>query len=133
MVAERGVQVGNYVSPGASLMAVVPLSQVYIEADYREVQLQHVQAGQRARIHVDAYNIDLKGTVVGIPATTGLTFAPLQPDNATGNFTKIVQRLPVKILVAPNQPLARLLRVGMSVETTIDSGLSNVVAVSSPR
>jgi membrane fusion protein (multidrug efflux system) len=123
MVAERSVEVGNYVGPGAALMAVVPLSQIYIEANYREVALRHVQAGQSVRIHVDAYDIDLKGTVVGVPAATGTTFAALEPDDATGNFTKIVQRLPVRIIVAPNQPLARLLRVGMSVETTIHTGI----------
>ncbi len=128
MIAERSVQVGNYVSPGAALMAVVPLAQAYIVANYREVALQHVRAGQPVQIHVDAYNIDLKGTVAGVPAATGMTFATLEPEDATGNFTKIVQRLPVRIIVAPNQPLARLLRVGMSVETTIHTGLADVVA-----
>ncbi|MEL6059439.1 HlyD family secretion protein [Methylobacterium sp. DCY52] len=127
MVAQRGVQVGNYVGSGTGLMAVVPLSEVYVEANYREVELRHVQAGQSARIHVDAYDIDLNGTVVGVPAATGTTFATIQPDNATGNFTKIVQRLPVQIVIAPNQPLARLLRVGLSVETTIETHLADVI------
>lgn len=127
MVAQRGVQVGNYIGAGTGLMAVVPLSEVYVEANYREVELRHVQAGQRARIHVDAYDVDLEGTVVGVPAATGATFATIQPDNATGNFTKIVQRLPVQIVIAPNQPLARLLRVGLSVETTIETNLADVV------
>jgi membrane fusion protein (multidrug efflux system) len=127
MVAQRGVQVGNYVSSGTGLMAVVPLSEIYIEANYREVELKHVQAGQRARIHVDAYDIDLEGTVVGVPAATGATFATIRPDNATGNFTKIVQRLPVQIMITPNQPLAQLLRVGLSVETTIETHLADVI------
>lgn len=127
MVAQRGVQVGNYIGAGTGLMAIVPLSEVYVEANYREVELRHVQAGQRARIHVDAYDIDLEGMVVGVPAATGATFATIQPDNATGNFTKIVQRLPVRIVIAPNQPLARLLRVGLSVETTIETNLADVV------
>jgi membrane fusion protein (multidrug efflux system) len=117
--ARRLDRVGNYVSVGGALMAVVPLFEVYIEANYREVQLAHVQAGQRARIHVDAYNIDLDGKVVDVPAASGTTFATLQPDNATGDFTKIVRRLPIKIVLAPNQPTARLLRVGLSVEATI--------------
>ena len=117
-------------SVGAALMAVVPLSEVYIEANYREVQLGHVRAGQRARIHVDAYNIDLEGKVVDVPAASGTTFATLQPDNATGNFTKIVQRLPIKIVLAPHQPTARLLRVGLSVEATIETKLADVVAAS---
>jgi membrane fusion protein (multidrug efflux system) len=130
MIAQRSVQVGNYVSVGAALMAVVPLSEVYIEANYREVQLGHVRAGQRARIHVDAYNIDLEGKVVDVPAASGTTFATLQPDNATGNFTKIVQRLPIKIVLAPHQPTARLLRVGLSVEATVETKLADVVAAS---
>jgi membrane fusion protein (multidrug efflux system) len=65
--------------------------------------------------------------VVGVPAATGATFATIQPDNATGNFTKIVQRLPVQIIIAPNQPLARLLRAGLSVQTTIETELADVV------
>ena len=68
MVGERSVQVGNYVSPGTTLMTVVPLDQVYIEANYREVDLLHVRGGQPVTIHVDAYDIDLKGTVVSVPA-----------------------------------------------------------------
>jgi membrane fusion protein, multidrug efflux system len=127
MIAQRSVQVGNYVSVGAALMAVVPLSEVYSEANYREAQLRHVRAGQRARIHVDAYNIDLEGKVADVPAASGTTFATLQPDNATGNFTKIVQRLPIKIVLAPYQPTARLLRVGLSVEATIETELADVV------
>jgi membrane fusion protein, multidrug efflux system len=127
MVAERSVQVGNTVAPGATLMTVVPLHEVYIIANYREVDLTHVRGGQRATIHVDAYNIDLSGTVNNVPAASGISFAPIQPNNATGNFTKIVQRLPVKIEVDPGQPLAGLLRVGFSVETTIHTGLEDVV------
>jgi membrane fusion protein, multidrug efflux system len=128
MVGERSVQVGNYVGPGTTLMTVVPLDQVYVEANYREVELLHVRGGQPVTIHVDAYDIDLKGTVVSVPAASGAAFAPIAPNNATGNFTKIVQRLPVKIVVTPGQPLAKLLRVGLSVETTIHTGLEDVVS-----
>jgi membrane fusion protein (multidrug efflux system) len=127
MVGERSVQVGNYVGPGTTLMTVIPLDQVYIEANYREVELLHVRGGQPVTIHVDAYDIDLKGTVASIPAASGASFAPIAPNNATGNFTKIVQRLPVKIMVTPGQPLAKLLRVGLSVETTIHTRLEDVV------
>jgi membrane fusion protein (multidrug efflux system) len=127
MVGERSVQVGNYVGPGTTLMTVVPLDQVYVEANYREVDLLHVRGGQPVTIHVDAYDIDLNGTVVNVPAASGAAFAPIAPNNATGNFTKIVQRLPVKIVVTPGQPLAKLLRVGLSVETTIHTGLEDVV------
>jgi membrane fusion protein, multidrug efflux system len=127
MVGERSVQVGNYVSPGTTLMTVVPLDQVYIEANYREVDLLHIRSGQPVTIHVDAYRTDLRGTVDSVPPASGASFAPIAPNNATGNFTKIVQRLPVKIVVASGQPLAKLLRVGLSVETTIHTGLEDVV------
>jgi membrane fusion protein (multidrug efflux system) len=127
MVGERSVQVGNYVAPGTTLMTVVPLDQAYIEANYREVDLLHVRSGQPVTIHLDAYDIDLKGTVDSVPPASGAAFAPIAPNNATGNFTKIVQRLPVKIVVTPGQPLAKLLRVGLSVETIIHTGLEDVV------
>jgi membrane fusion protein (multidrug efflux system) len=127
MVGERSVQVGNYVAPGTTLMTLVPLDQVYIEANYLEVDLLHVRSGQLVTIHVDAYDIDLNGTVDSVPPASGAVFAPIAPNNATGNFTKIVQRLPVKIVVTPGQPLAKLLRVGLSVETTIHTGREDVV------
>jgi membrane fusion protein (multidrug efflux system) len=127
MVGQRSVQVGNYVAPGTTLMTVVPLDQVYILANYREVALLHVRNGQPVTIHLDAYDIDLKGIVDSVPPASGAAFAPIAPNNATGNFTKIVQRLPVKIVVTPGQPLAKLLRVGLSVETTIHTGLEDVV------
>lgn len=120
-IAERGVQVGDFVGPGAAIMALVPLKEVYIVANYREVDLRNVEPGQRARIHVDAYDIDLDGIVDSIPPASGAAFEPIAPNNATGNFTKIVQRMPVKIIVAPDQPLARLIKVGLSVEVTIDT------------
>jgi membrane fusion protein, multidrug efflux system len=127
VVDERSVEVGNTVAPGTTLMTVVPLNRVYVVANYLETELTHVRAGQRVTIHVDAYNIDLDGVVNGVGAASGETFSPIPPVNATGNFTKIVQRLPVKVDVLPNQPLAKLLRVGFSVETTIHTGLENVV------
>ncbi len=127
MVGERSVQVGNYVGPGTTLMTVVPLDQVYIEANYREVDLLHVRSGQPVTVHLDAYDIDLQGRVDSVPPATGAAFAPIAPNNATGNFTKIVQRLPVKIVVTSGQPLAKLLRVGLSVEATIHTKLEDVV------
>jgi membrane fusion protein (multidrug efflux system) len=127
IVGERTVQVGDYVAPGTPLMSVVPLEDVYIEANYREVELKNVKPGQRAGIHVDTYNIDLDGVVDSIAPASGATFAAIPPENATGNFTKIVQRLTVKIRVTPNQPLFKLLRVGMSVETRIDTTGAKVV------
>ena len=87
-----------------------------------------MRPGQPVRIHLDSYDVDLAGTVASLPPASGATFSPIPPNNATGNFTKIVQRLPVKIVVDANQPLSRLLRAGMSVETVVDTGLDDVVA-----
>jgi membrane fusion protein, multidrug efflux system len=127
VVGQRTIQVGDYVAPGSPLMSVVTLEEVYIDANYREVELRNVKPGQRARIHIDTYNIDLNGVVDSIAPASGAAFAAIPPENATGNFTKIVQRLTVKIRGAPDQPLIKLLRVGMSVETSIDSTGTSVV------
>ncbi len=126
MAGSRTVEVGNYVAPGASLMVVAPLDQAYIVANYREVSLRHVLPGQHVTIHVDAYDIDLDGVVDSVPPASGTAFGAIQPNNATGNFTKIVQRLPVKIVVSPGQGEAKLLRLGFSVETTVHTGLADV-------
>ena len=127
-IDQRTTQTGDYVAPGATMMVVTPLDAVYVLANYRELALRHMRPGQRARIHLDAYDVDLDGVVDSIPPASSATYSPVPPNNATGNFTKIVQRLPVKIVVAPHQPLARLLRVGLSVETTVHTGLADVVA-----
>ena len=132
-VGDRSIQIGDFVSAGGPLMSIVPLREVYIEADYREVALRHVLPGQPVRIHVDAYGIDLNGTVDSIAPASGATFSMIPPENATGNFTKIVQRLTVKILVNPDQAAARLLRVGFNVETTIDTHLADVTAEQQKR
>ncbi|MBE7209830.1 MAG: HlyD family secretion protein [Gluconacetobacter diazotrophicus] len=127
VVGTRTIQVGDYVSPGMTTMTVVPLDRVFIEANYRELALRHMRIGQAVTIHVDAYNIDLAGVVDSLPPASNAVFAPIAPENATGNFTKIVQRLPVKIIVNPDQPLYNLLKPGLSVETTVHTALANVV------
>jgi membrane fusion protein (multidrug efflux system) len=109
-------------------MVTVPLHQVYILANYQEQALRHMRPGQPVQIHLDAYDVELTGVVDSLPPASGAAYSPIPPTNGTGNFTKIVQRLPVKIVLAPNQPLATLLRVGMSVETTVDTKLDDVVA-----
>ena len=128
-VAEKTVQAGNNVAPGGPLLMIVPLDDVYITANYRELELRHMRPGQPARVHVDAYDIDLAGRVASIAPASGTTFSPIPPNNATGNFTKIVQRLPVKIVIDRRQPLARLLRAGMSVEVSVDTDLADIVAL----
>ena len=127
-IGQRLVQVGNIVAAGAPLMVVTPLNDVYIEANYREVALRHVLPGQPVSIHVDAYNLTLRGVVDSVPPASGAAFGAIQPNNATGNFTKIVQRLPVKIVVSPGQNETKLLRLGFSVETTIHTALTDVMA-----
>ncbi|MFT8720551.1 HlyD family secretion protein [Acetobacter sp.] len=122
VVGERGVRVGNYVNPGSGILAVVPTRQAYVLANFQETQLTKVQAGQRATIWVDTFpGHPLRAHVDSLAPATGVAFAPIQPDNATGNFTKVVQRIPVKLTFDPGQPLADKVRVGMSVEANIDT------------
>lgn len=122
MVGERAVRVGAYVTPGSKLLAVVPLTRAYVVANFQETQLTNVQPGQDVQVSVDSLGGEiLLGRVESIAPATGVTFASIKPDNATGNFTKVVQRIPVKIVLEPGQPLADRLRVGMSVEARIDT------------
>jgi membrane fusion protein (multidrug efflux system) len=125
MIGERAVRVGAYVTPGSKLLAVVPLKQAYVVANFQETQLTDVQPGQEVQVRVDSLGGEaLTGRVESIAPATGVTFAAVKPDNATGNFTKVVQRIPVKIMLEPGQPLAERLRVGMSVEASIDTASS---------
>nr|WP_298795676.1 HlyD family secretion protein [uncultured Acetobacter sp.] len=122
VVGERGVRVGTYVHPGTGILAVVPTHEAYVLANFQETQLTKVQAGQRATIWVDTFpGHPLKAHVDSLAPATGVAFAPIQPDNATGNFTKVVQRIPVKLTFDADQPLAAKVRVGMSVEAKIDT------------
>jgi membrane fusion protein, multidrug efflux system len=121
-VGARTLRVGQYVQAGTQLMAVVPLRQVYITANYKETQLTDVHKGQSVAIDIDTFpGAVVHGTVNSIAPASGEEFALLPPDNATGNFTKIVQRVPVKITINPDDPLIGRLRPGMSVEPTIDT------------
>ena len=121
-IGARSLRVGQYVQAGTQLMAVVPLHAVYIVANYKETQLTNVAAGQPVEISVDTFpGVTFKGRVDSVSPASGLEFALLPPDNATGNFTKIVQRIPVKIVLDPNDAFAGRLRSGMSVEPTIDT------------
>jgi membrane fusion protein (multidrug efflux system) len=121
-VAARTVTVGQYVQPGTQLTAVVPLHAVYITANYMETQLTNVRAGQPVTITVDTFpGVTVHAHVESLAPASGQQFALLPPDNATGNFTKVVQRIPVKISVDKGDPLAGKLRPGMSVEPTIET------------
>ena len=125
MVGQRSIRVGAFVGAGTTLLALVPLSQAYVVANFQENQLARMRPHQPVRITVDSFpGLVLKGHVDSLAPATGVAFAPIAPDNATGNFTKIVQRLPVKITIDPGQPGAARLRVGLSVEPTVDVAAS---------
>jgi membrane fusion protein, multidrug efflux system len=120
MVSERGVRDGQYVHAGSQVISVVPLDNVWVLANYKETQLTHVAIGQRAEIRVDTFpGIVITAMVASMAPASGSQFSLLPPDNATGNFTKVVERIPVKLRIAPDNPLAGKLRPGMSVIATI--------------
>jgi membrane fusion protein (multidrug efflux system) len=121
-VGNRTLRVGQYVQAGTELMEVVPLAAVYVTANYKETQLTDVQPGQPVTIAVDMFpDAVVHGVINSIAPASGEEFALLPPDNATGNYTKIVQRLPVKITIDPHELLFGRLRPGMSVEPIIDT------------
>jgi membrane fusion protein, multidrug efflux system len=121
-VGARTLRVGQYVQAGTQLLAIVPLQAVYVTANYKETQLTDVRPGQPVTLEVDTFpGAAVHGVVNSIAPAAGQEFALLPPDNATGNFTKIVQRVPVKIVIDPDDPLIGQLRPGMSVEPTIDT------------
>jgi membrane fusion protein, multidrug efflux system len=122
VVGNRVLRVGQYVQAGTQLMAVVPTQAAYIVANYKETQLTDVHPGQPVEIEVDMFpGQTLRGRVDSLAPASGQEFALLPPDNATGNFTKVVQRIPVKIMLDAGSPLADMLRPGMSVNPTIDT------------
>jgi len=122
VVARRTVQLGQRVGPGAPLMWVVPLNDVWIDANLKETQLRDVRIGQKATVTADTYggSFTYTGHVVGLSAGTGAAFSLLPAQNATGNWIKVVQRLPVRVALDPQQLASHPLRVGMSTEVTID-------------
>jgi membrane fusion protein, multidrug efflux system len=125
VIGNRSLRVGEYVQAGTQLMAVVPLAAVYVVANFEETQLAGMQAGDPVGIVVDTYSRkSVKGHIDSIAPASGQEFALLPPDNATGNFTKIVQRIPVKIAIDPDDPLRGDLRPGMSVTATVDTRLA---------
>jgi membrane fusion protein, multidrug efflux system len=118
-VTQRSVDLGQYVSPGQLLFTIVPLDQVYITANFKETQMANVAPGQKVRFHVNTYSEEFEGVVDSIAGASGSQQALLPPQNATGNFIKVVQRIPVKILVKPKKNQNLVLRPGMNVEATI--------------
>lgn len=122
-VGKRVAREGAYVTPGNPLLALVPLNRAYVIGNFQETQLEQVRAGQPVDVRVDSFGgATLHGKVDSFAPATGLTFSAITPDNATGNFTKVVQRIPVKILLDAGQQQAERLLVGMAVEATIHTG-----------
>jgi multidrug resistance efflux pump len=120
-VGEVGVKLGQYVTPGTQLMALVP-AQVWVVANFKEGQTAHMRPGQPARLRVDGLgDAELAGEVERLSPATGAEFSVIRPDNATGNFTKVPQRLPVRIRIDAQDPLAQRLRPGMSVVARVDT------------
>jgi membrane fusion protein (multidrug efflux system) len=118
-VVYKKVEVGMNVQPGQTLLSVVPLDDVWITANFKETQLRRMKVGQRVTISVDSYGRDYQGRVESIAGATGAQFSLLPPENATGNYVKVVQRIPVKIVLDPGQNKDHLLRLGMSVEPKV--------------
>ena len=120
VVSRKTAQIGQVIQTGQPLMALVPYEDVWITANFKETQLQHMRPGQSATVKVDAYGgREYKGHVDSIAAATGSRFSLLPPENATGNFVKVVQRVPVKIVLEPGQDPEHLLRPGLSVAPTV--------------
>ena len=130
-VGARALRVGAFVQAGTQLAQVVPLHAVYVTANFKETQLTHVQPGQTVSVEVDTFpGVKIAGHVESLSPASGQEFALLPPDNATGNFTKIVQRIPVKIVLEPMPALQGKLRPGMSVEAVIDTKAANSTGIS---
>lgn len=121
-VARRGVQIGARIAPGAALMAVVPLDRVWVDANFKEVQLAGIRIGQPVELHSDLYGTDVNyhGKIAGLGAGSGAAFALLPAQNASGNWIKIVQRVPVRIALDPKELESHPLRVGLSMTATVD-------------
>jgi len=120
IVSRKMIEVGQIIQPSQPLMALIPLENVWVTANFKETQLTKMRAGQRATISVDAYGgKEYRGHVDSIAAATGARFSLLPPENATGNYVKVVQRVPVKIVLDPGQDPEHLLRPGLSVEPTV--------------
>ncbi|MEO7494596.1 MAG: HlyD family efflux transporter periplasmic adaptor subunit [Massilia sp.] len=121
-VAKRSVQVGSRITPGAPLLSIVPLEQLWVDANYKESELKDIRVGQPATVEADMYGskVEFHGRVLGLSAGTGSAFSLLPAQNASGNWIKVVQRLPVRIALDPKELAAHPLRVGLSATVSID-------------
>ncbi len=122
-IAKRSAQLGQRIAPGNPLMAIVPLNELWVDANFKEGQLRRIRIGQPVELHADAYGSDVvyRGKVIGLSAGTGSAFSLLPAQNATGNWIKVVQRLPVRIALDPEQLKAHPLRIGFSMQVKVDA------------
>jgi membrane fusion protein (multidrug efflux system) len=122
-VARRNVQIGQRVAAGMPLMAVVPLESVWVDANFKEVQLRRMKIGQPVILHADVYGggVDFHGRVLGMGAGTGAAFSLLPAQNATGNWIKVVQRVPVRVALDPQELAAHPLRIGLSMQVEVNT------------
>lgn len=122
LVAQRTIQVGMWVDAGAPLMSVIPLDQIWVNANYKETQLRKIRIGQPVRLTADLYGSDVsfRGTIVGLPGAAGNAFSLLPPENLSGNWIKIVQRVPVRVSLDADELKRHPLRIGLSMEATVD-------------
>ena len=123
IVARRSIQIGQRIAPGSSLMKIVPIAEIYVDANFKESQLKNVKVGQKAILTSDLYGKDVEyhGTVIGFSGGTGSAFALIPAQNATGNWIKVVQRLPVRIKLDPKELAEHPLRVGLSMNAEVDT------------
>ncbi len=119
VVAKKSIALGDRVTPGQQVVAISQVDQLYVTANYRETQLEIMKPGQPATVHVDALDLDLHGSVESLGGATGSRLSVLPPENASGNYVKVVQRIPVRIKLDPGQPGSDRLRIGMSVEPSV--------------
>jgi membrane fusion protein (multidrug efflux system) len=119
IIGKKSAEIGENVSPGESLMALVPLEDIWVTANFKETQLKHMKPGQKVVFSVDAYDREYHGHVTGIGGASGSRFSLLPPENATGNYVKVVQRVPVRIDLDPGENTDHLLRPGMSVDPKV--------------
>jgi membrane fusion protein (multidrug efflux system) len=119
VVAKKSIAIGDHVAPGQLVIAIAQTESLYVTANYRETQLELIRTGQPAKVHVDALDLDLQGSIESVGGATGSRMSVLPPENASGNYVKVVQRIPVRIKIDPGQASLERLRIGMSVEPTV--------------
>lgn len=119
VISRKTVELGHRIQPGQMLLAIVPVDDIWVTANFKETQLKHMRPGERVTVHVDTFDRDYEGTVESLPGAAGPVFSLFPSENATGNYVKVVQRFPVRIRFNKNQDPEHMLRPGMSVEPTV--------------